>query len=587
MLWQVSCPMNDAITLFMFPFQRSLCWGLKVRADSVLKQLGVAVEVKTLLVGIRWPGTSGPHPVCIEPENAEWILDIFDDVPQAIQRDFDTHDGHNLIYENDELAMQEKPEHIRRDCVRTTVQTALSKADAGAGVVSFFGPARPVLGYYVVPVIQVPSHVFELYPPLPVIKGWNEYRTSEGLLSECMKIVLAEAAEEMERPNPGRNFSMNSSAAAEIVRCGAERFMTAISLSLRDKNFPFVDLFTSINELSSLLYEGSKGVGRLLLVAPDNPFIVYSLRLAAPVSFRQARWARKVLQMSSPEFALVASGHAIHGLGDLSPDHDPSAQDAFWVDFIDHYHWNLMVGRRKLMITAFGEARLPQEPIAQPRFFDSFLRKFRRTSEDDAERMWRLLEVMDEAQHGSMIMIATDAASEAARLSQQAMVIQPTLLSKELLRRTSKIDGTILVDPFGICHAVGVILDGMANERCTPSRGSRYNSAVRYVFSSASPRMALVRSADGTTDILPLLRPRISRELVEAKVRELEGATPDNFHDARRFIDEKRFYLSPKQCHRVNAALDRIDAAPRKDYSIQLSTNRCAPDPEMNDTYYA
>ena len=99
--------------------------------------------------------------------------------------------------------------------------------------------------------------------------------------------------------------------------------------------------------------------------------------------------------------------------------------------------------------------------------------------------------------------------------------------------------------------------------------------------------MALVQSADGTTDVLPLLLPRISRDLVEAKVRELEGATPDNFHDARRFIDEKRFYLSEEQCHRVNAALDRIDAMPRREYSIHLSTNRCTPNPEMNDGYYA
>ncbi len=578
--------MNDTITLFMFPFQRSLRWGLKYRAESVLQQLGIEIEVKTLLVGIRWPDTPGPHPVCIEPENAEWSLDIFDGVQQSVQATFNAHDAHNLIYLNDDIAMQEKPEHIRRDCVRTAVLAALSKVDAEAGVVSFFGPAHPVLDCYVVPVIQVPTHVFELYPPLPVRTGWAGYTTPEGLISECMKQVLAEAEEEMGRPNPGRSFPMSSSPATEIVRRGAESFLRRLPLSLGDKEFPFVDLFTAINELSSLLYEGAKGVGRLLLVAPDNPLIVYSMRLAVPVPFRQARWARKILQMSSAEFALVANGHAIHGLGDLSAEHDSTAQDAYWIDFVDHCRWNLRLGRRTLMTTAFGEARLPDEPITQPRFFDSFLRKFAETSEADAERMWRLVEVMAEAQHGSMIVIAADAATEAARLSQQAMVIQPTLLSKELLSRASKIDGTILVDPFAVCYAVGVILDGVANERCTPSRGSRYNSAVRYVFSSSSPRLALVRSADGTTDILPLLRPRVSRELVEAKVKELEGAGPDNFHDARRFIDEKRFYLSPEQCRRVNVALDRIEAAPHKDYAIRLLTKRCAPDPEMNETYY-
>src|SRR5271167_4742695 len=131
----MSCLMNDTITLFMFSFQRALRAGLKSRAESVLAQLGVAVEVKTLLVGVRWPGTSGPHAICIEPENAEWALDIFDGVTQAVKEAFDTHDARNLIYENDEIAMQEKPENIRRDCVRKTVQVALSEVDERAGVI--------------------------------------------------------------------------------------------------------------------------------------------------------------------------------------------------------------------------------------------------------------------------------------------------------------------------------------------------------------------------------------------------------------------------------------------------------------------
>ena len=143
------------------------------------------------------------------------------------------------------------------------------------------------------------------------------------------------------------------------------------------------------------------------------------------------------------------------------------------------------------MRAAFGEGRLPQVPIAQPRFYHSFLRQFPGTTEADAERMWQLLEVMAHEQHGSMMMIASDASTEAARLSRQGMVIKPTLMTAELLRRASSIDGTILVDPFGVCHALVVIPDGLANERCTPSRGSRYNSAVRYVYSSASSRMAL------------------------------------------------------------------------------------------------
>jgi hypothetical protein len=224
--------MNDTIVLFMFPFQHALCRGLKALTESVLSELGIQVDVKTLLVGVRRPGTTGLHPVCIEPEDAEWTIDIFDGVPEAVQEAFKGHEGHRMFYSNDPIATQEKPENIRRDCVRDTVRRALSKVDAEAGVVSYFGPARPVLDYHVVPIIQIPSWVFDLYPPLPVLEGWARYKTSEGLISECLREVLSEAAEEMGRPHPGRGFSMSPLSPKEVVRRGAVSFMRAISLSL-------------------------------------------------------------------------------------------------------------------------------------------------------------------------------------------------------------------------------------------------------------------------------------------------------------------------------------------------------------------
>jgi hypothetical protein len=71
-----------------------------------------------------------------------------------------------------------------------------------------------------------------------------------------------------------------------------------------------------------------------------------------------------------------------------------------------------------------------------------------------------------------MIIYVTDAATEATRLSRQGMLVTPVLLNDELLASFSKIDGSILCDPDGVCHAIGVILDGAANENCVPLWGS-------------------------------------------------------------------------------------------------------------------
>jgi hypothetical protein len=63
--------------------------------------------------------------------------------------------------------------------------------------------------------------------------------------------------------------------------------------------------------------------------------------------------------------------------------------------------------------------------------------------------------------------VARAKALEAARLSAQATLIEPALLSPELLRQATGIDGAVLFDPDGTCHALGVILDGTATAKET------------------------------------------------------------------------------------------------------------------------
>jgi DNA integrity scanning protein DisA with diadenylate cyclase activity len=67
------------------------------------------------------------------------------------------------------------------------------------------------------------------------------------------------------------------------------------------------------------------------------------------------------------------------------------------------------------------------------------------------------------------------------------------------------IDGSVLLDTQGVCHAIGVILDGIAKEQQgDPSRGARFNSAVRYVGSRAARScVVVVISEDGRVDVIP------------------------------------------------------------------------------------
>jgi hypothetical protein len=426
--------MSRSITLFMWAFQETFRLHIEQLAKSVFEKLGIDPEIKTVVVGVRRPETPGRNPVCIEPEDSEWHLSLFDGIVDRIDATFQNHPNQHLFYENDERAMRDKPENIRRASVRTEVKAVLEALDIPRGITSFFGSARTVGEYHVVPVIQVPSRIFELFPPLPQLTVHRHYTTSPGFIHTCMNYVLDEAFEEMAQSEPGRFIGGDRRSAGDIVRLAAASFVrTPVLLAIRDKDFISPDFFSFMNELSSLLYEGTSGPGRLLLIAPDNSAIHYAIRLKSPVHFRDARWARKILQMSSPDLSLIANGTAIHGLGTLDPNYDASRQDAFWIEFIDHFHWQLRLGNRVLLRTHFGEATLPQEAVARPRFLDNFLRLFSSAQQDDADRFWEIVVAMDDQPHGSMIVVATDAAIEAARLSRQGMNIEPMLLTPELL----------------------------------------------------------------------------------------------------------------------------------------------------------
>jgi hypothetical protein len=305
------------------------------------------------------------------------------------------------------------------------------------------------------------------------------------------------------------------------------------------------------------------------------------LKLDEPVALREARWARKLLQMASAELPLVATPSHILGLGRIQA----TAGEVVAVDFHGHQDWELRRGETLLMRSQLGRPRLPQEAIPEARFLDNVARLFPETDLSDRLRLWDALRQQTRQQHGSLLVVARDAAKETKRLAHQCTPITPTLLTPDLLTRASRIDGGLLLDPSGVCHAIGVVFDAPTHEACLPSRGARYNSAVRYVHADPTARMAIVYSDDRTLDIVPLLRPRVSRARLTAAIAELQASDLEGYYAPRAFLDKHRFYLSAEQCAAVNAALDRLYETPTEVGEIRFVTDPFEPHPEMNDGY--
>ncbi len=217
-------------------------------------------------------------------------------------------------------------------------------------------------------------------------------------------------------------------------------------------------------------------------------------------------------------------------------------------------------------------------------FIENYLRIFRNATEANAVHIWNIIEIASQLDHGSMVVISTDSEIESERLQNQGTRIAPQFLTPELFKNVSKIDGTILVDQKGICHSIGVILDGPADPECTPSRGSRYNSGVRYVKANMGNRLVIVASEDKTIDVLPLGPKKLSRKILEYSINKLEKSNNENFFRFRNWLDEHRFYLNQTQCDRINTALARLKSQPR-DGGIFFELPTFTAYPDYDDSY--
>ncbi len=253
-----------------------------------------------------------------------------------------------------------------------------------------------------------------------------------------------------------------------------------------------------VNLLSTLKYEGSQNRGSILFTDSHEPRII--LELALPVSLSEYRQIRKLLQMSRPgHYLLVDRDYMAIGFGTIESD-----SPIYRIDFLDHLHWKLYHGNDEFLACSNLLPLLPNNNTDLYNLKHMLERTFEGMDYDPV----RILEIIRQAKFqrkGTMIVITERAKEEAERLSASTIKIVPTSFTNDQLNLVTKIDGAAIFDTYGICHAIGTIMDGYATENGDPSRGARFNSALRYLNSQVKQDvrcMVAVISEDRYVDIL-------------------------------------------------------------------------------------
>lgn len=260
------------------------------------------------------------------------------------------------------------------------------------------------------------------------------------------------------------------------------------------RSIPTEHIFTKIANYD---YEGSPCRGRIIFTDDISDVVVFSKPVALTIG--NVKKIRKMLEMSNEKTCLIAqtfSGNIV-GLGDYEKH-----KGSYLIEFIDKNMWDFSCDGRHIVKYFNGQYRLPENKFNSQLFLKKCDEKFKKYD----KKILNIIETASCQKHGTMVIISPRAKEESKALIEEGKgtgIKEKNLInsSRDLVLGLCSIDGAFMIDPFGKCSGIGLILSNPNSGKGNPERGSRYNSAVNYINNNKNS-IAVVISEDGMIDIL-------------------------------------------------------------------------------------
>lgn len=261
------------------------------------------------------------------------------------------------------------------------------------------------------------------------------------------------------------------------------------------RSIPTEHIFTQI---ANYEYEGSPCKGKIVFTNDIKNIV----RFAKPISvnIRNIKKIRKLLEMANDDICLIVSllKKEIVGI-----DNCRKHEDGYLLEYIDTNMWSLSFKGTYILKYVDGQYRLPEAKLDQEMFIKKCNERFGKEYDNS---IFNIVEAAINQKHGTMIVISKEAEEESDSIIKEGKgtaISKINLInqSKELIIGLCSIDGAIMIDTYGNCTGIGLILSNPNTGKGNPERGSRYNSAVNYI-SNHEHSIVVVISEDGMIDVL-------------------------------------------------------------------------------------
>ena len=259
------------------------------------------------------------------------------------------------------------------------------------------------------------------------------------------------------------------------------------------RQIPTEHLFTKI---ANYEYEGAPCRGKIVFT--DSMDGIIKFKQPIELSINNVKKIRKLLEMSNNNTCLIMNGRELVGV-DCYIKH----KEAYLIEFIDINMWNFSYGGKYIVKYNNGQYRLPINKFDRQVLIKKCNKKFNGKYN---KKIVDIIKVASNQKHGTMVIISQKAKEESATLvsAGKGIAIYETDLikaDKDLVLGLCSIDGAIMIDQYGKCSGIGLILSNPSLGKGNPERGARYNSAINYINTNKDS-IAIVISEDGMVDIL-------------------------------------------------------------------------------------
>ncbi|MCE9567931.1 MAG: DNA integrity scanning protein DisA nucleotide-binding domain protein [Planctomycetes bacterium] len=347
---------------------------------------------------------------------------------------------------------------------------------------------------------------YERYPHLDM-SVFTERGRWPSLPFGVVEAVLDEFGEELRKIDAGRRH-FETTEAGRILRVAGE-FFTRCNVWESKRFSPLdvqirgtLDFFEACNAISAMPLESRQGFGGMIVADAGHKAVNVALRNQFPVLADNHRRVRKLVEMCQSGLSVLTDSRNVWGLGTfIRENYEPDKADVMMVRFAGNGRWFLAHLGQDLMEVDHGVPK-----IARPRVNPSEVRSRLASLFGEMPSLDSLVNAVGlavEARHGTILVIARNAIAEVRRLVGEHSRLVPLTLDQTTMAAATAIDGAVILDIDGVCHGIGVILDGEAGPNESAARGSRYNSTVRYLRRNPECLVVIV-SEDGMIDVLPL-----------------------------------------------------------------------------------